>query len=279
MTPAVLVQPSAPAAAPKLTRRERLALEELLWRRVAADPIDFLGVVKTVDEHAPQQGRDAIQPFPICAICAKDPAANVDVVLLGDPPHRLAVCRPHGRRHKPYFAPLTRRWQREELIVDEKSRQMLITWLYVLLFGHLALTTGGAKIGFQSTNETKAGKLIERFALSYRLLPKELQRFGPMSDSPKARARHTEGRVVFTHDAATGLTSEMFAMPCGGNQTRMHTFTGLLMDEAAFWEPDEDFEESWAAAIPTAKGGGKIVAVSSVNTEGNFHYRLMRGQA
>lgn len=261
----------------RLGRPQRRAIEEMLWRRIAGSLIDFLGVARTVDEHASQQGRAAVQPFPICAVCAKDPVANTAWTLTGAPPLQLATCLAHGRRHKPYFAPLAARFETDELTVAEKSRQMLATWFYVLAFGHLTMTTPGAKIGFQSTNETKAAGLVDRFALTYRLLPRELQRFGPLSDAPKAKARHTAGRIVFTH--AQGITSELFAMPCGGNQTRMYTFTGLFMDECQFWEPDEDFEESWAAALPTVKGGGKLVAVSSVGAEGSYHHRLATGQS
>ena len=270
-----LLERHAPVV-PKLSRRERAAYEELLWRGVVADPLNFLHVAHTVDEHAEALGRPAIQPFPVCGACGKDPVANDAWALTGTPPLQLAVCRAHGRRHKPYFAPLVRRWQAEEQIADLKSRQLMISWLYIALYGWLALTRPGTKIAFQSQNETKAAEMVERFAIMYRLLPSALQRFGPLSDAPKAKARAITGQIAFTHPH--GVLSEIFAIPCGGNQTRMYTFTGILMDEAQFWENDEDFEESWAAAHPAVKGGGKMTAISSVNHERCFHYRLCNDQ-
>lgn len=260
----------------RLTRRGRLALEELVWRRVAGDPLRFLGVVKTVNEHA-RAGEDAVQRFPVCGVCAGDEGANAAIEVLGRAPEAVCVCRAHGRRHKPYFRPLVRQWQAEEIVIGEKSRQLLVSWLYVELFLWRALTRAGVKVAFQSLNFDKACELVERGAFSYRTLPRELQRFGPLVDTPRATARFTEGRLEFTHPG--GVRSEIFAIPNGGNQTRMFTFTGLLMDECQFWAPDEDFEESYAAAIPTIKGGGQLVAVSSVGAEGSYHYRLARGQA
>jgi len=180
--------------------------------------------------------------------------------------------RAHGARHKPYLVDIAREWQQAEILPIEKSRHMLTTWEMVLLHLHLAMTRPGSLVAFQSLNLPKAAELVERAAIAYRGLPRELQRFGPLSDAPKARARHIEGLIEFPE-----INSRLFAMPNGRNQVRMYTFTALFQDEVQFWEPDADFEDSYYAALPAVKGGGRLTCVSTINDEGRFHHRLCEG--
>lgn len=265
---------TAPA---RVGKRERAALEELIWRRVAAEPIAFLAACRTLDEHA-DPSQQALRPFPVCALCALDDAANVDVVVLGEVPRQICVCRAHGREHLPYVRDVVRWWQAAEIGLNEKSRQMLMSWIMAILHLHLAMVRPGALIAFQSLNLTKAQELLERAALVYRALPLELQRFGPLSDAPKALARKIESELRFVHVIdGRKVPSRIMAIPNGPHHVRMFTFTAIFIDEAQLWERDEDFEESYAAALATVKGGGKLTAISSVNHAGCFHYKLCRG--
>lgn len=281
-----------------LSRRERAALAELIWRRLTFDSVgeepedeagraawrlegqtratlNFLGVSRTLDEHA-KDGEPAVQPFPLCAPCAKDEAANVSVVLHGDPPAALALCRAHLVRHKPYFREVVGYWHRQAAAslpaLAEKSRQILLSWTFVDAHLWLAMTRPGSLIAFQSENLPKACELLNRAAVIYQTLPAELQRFGPMSDSPKAAARKIEDRIEFPE-----IRSRILAIPSGPNQVRMYTFTAIFMDEAQHWEPDQDFEDSYGAALATTKGGGRLTAISSVGHPDRYHYRLCRG--
>lgn len=276
---------TAPVLAPgraKLPRKERAALEELLWRGVAAEPLRFLAAARTFDEHA--AAGEAIKAFPVCARCAMDPAANVDVAVLGEPPAQISVCRAHGREHKPYFRVLTEEWLRSRRMIVPKSRQLLCSWWAVAIHLWLAMTRPGL-IAFQSLNRTKSCELLDRAALIYRTLPKELQRFGPLSDSPKAGARKVEDVLTFQHelvDPVTGavrrVPSRIMAIPNGPHHVRMYTFSAVFVDEAALWESDEDFEESYVAALATVQGGGRLLCVSSMGAPGSFFTQLCEGR-
>lgn len=261
---------TATARAP-YSRRERGLLEETLWRGIVRDPVVFLGLARTLDEHAEVSDKGLV-PFPVCARCGVDPEGNVDVVLDGPPEAARAYCRAHGVRHKPYLVDIAREWQQAEILPIEKSRHVLLSWEMALLHLHLALTRPGTAVGFQSLNETKANDLVERAAIAYRSLPLEAQRYGPLSESPKARARNVTGLIEFPE-----INSRLFAMPNGGNQVRMYTFTALFQDECQFWEPDADFEDSYYAALPAIKGGGRLTCVSTINDEARFHHRLCEG--
>ena len=262
----------------RLSKTERAACAQRLWDGLCASPYVFLGLAKTLDEHAPE-GEPPVRPFPLCAVCAAQAAANEVVVLR----EGLSVCAAHGRRHKPYFRVLVEAWRRapwesEGIVLLEKSRQMICSWLFVELLGWQAMVRPGTRNAIQSLNYDKACELVERFALSYQALPAEAQRYGPLSDSPKARARAIRGKVEFPE-----IHAELVALPNGPNQTRMYTFTSLLMDECQHWEPDEDFEDSYAAGLATIKGDvnrtGRLVALSTVHHAGSFHHRLCQGLA
>lgn len=285
-----------------LTKRERAAVSELIWRKFVFDPVgpepaeagavaawrleghtraalNFVGVSKTLEEHA-ADGDPAIQPFPMCPACAKDAQANQNWVLVPGPAdwQQWSLCRAHGRRHKPYFRDVIEHWHRMAAAglptLAEKSRQITLSWLFCDLHLWLAMTRPGTLIAFQSENQPKACELLTRAALIYDTLPLELQRFGRLSDSPKAKARKIEDRLEFPD-----LRSRILAIPSGANQVRMYTFTAIFLDEAQHWEPDADFEDSYGAALATVKGGGRITAISSVGHPDRYHYRLCRGLA
>ena len=258
-----------------LGRRGRLALEEVLWRRAMADPLVFLAVARTLDEHAPE-GEPALRGFPLCAVCAGQEGANAVTRVEARAGVAVAVCAGHGRRHLPYIAGLTRTWQGSEILAFEKSRQMLATCWAVIVHLWAVLRRPGALVAFQSLSRAKSCELLDRAALVYAALPRELQRFGPLSDAPKARARKIEDRLTFVHEVdGRRVESRIIAIPNGRDHVRMYTFSHVLIDEAQFWENDEEFEDSYAAALATVKGGaGCLTAISSVNHAGTFHHKL-----
>src|SRR5689334_22273165 len=216
-----------PAPSRPLSSKERAAISETIWRRmcfesVTPEPTDFaakrawrvdgqvraslnfLGVARTLDEHAAEQGFDPIRRFPVCPACAKDETANEQWTLVDEPPFQRSVCQAHGIEHKPYFRPVMQYWHTKAMesrpALCEKSRQIMLSWcLGVGAHLWLALTQPGSLIGFQSETLDKARKLLMKVETMYRTLPRELQRLGPMSDSQKARARKTEDVVEFKH--------------------------------------------------------------------------------
>lgn len=148
---------------------------------------------------------------------------------------------------KDYLREITRIWQREKLLLIPKSRQMMITWLIVALYLHDAQFNPGKCIFFQSKKEKDANALVERAKLIYELQPYFLKQ--PV-------------RSVYCELSFPLMRSRIQGIPQGGDQIRMHTASGIFMDEAAFMY---ESEEAYAAAKPSIDGGGRITMVSSAN--------------
>lgn len=291
----------------RLTPRERAAVGQAIWQRFVFEPagpepdapdarrawrvegqlrasLNFLGVAKTLDEHADELGLEPIRRFPLCPACSKDERANEDWVLVDTPPLQISRCRAHGLEHKPYFRVAMEYWHRRASdgrpALAEKSRQIMLSWLLgVGAHLWLGLTRPGSLIGLQSETLDKARKLLMKAQTMYSTLPRELQRLGPMSDSPKARARKIEDMIEFKHRDSKGQPASSFllAIPCKATAVRSYTFTALFQDECQHWESDEDFEDSYGAAQACVKGGGRLAAISSVGHPDRYHHRLCRG--
>lgn len=148
---------------------------------------------------------------------------------------------------KRYLFEITRAWQREKMILIPKSRQMMITWLIVSLYLHQAQFFKGAYIFFQSKKERDANSLVERAKFIFEHQPHFLKQ---------------PTRSVYCELSFPESRSRIRGIPQGGDQIRMHTATGIFMDEAAFMY---QAEEAFTAAKPSIDGGGRITMVSSAN--------------
>ncbi len=148
---------------------------------------------------------------------------------------------------KEYLRELTRIWQKEKLLLIPKSRQMMITWLIVSLYLHDAIFNEGKYIFFQSKKEKDANALIDRAKFIFNHQPYFLR--------PKSHQ-------VYCELLLPKMNSKIRGIPQGGNQIRMHTASGIFMDEAAFMY---EVGEAFTAAKPSVDGGGRITMVSSAN--------------
>src|SRR5947209_2774615 len=147
---------------------------------------------------------------------------------------------------KPYFEPLAEGFQREPVLFLEKSRDMMISWLFVGLFTHAAMTTPGIEVLFQSQKIEKAVELVEYAKILYERQEPALKRLYPLKRKKKADAG-----LEFEHG------SRMVAIPGGGDQIRSYHPWGLFQDEAAFMP---EAGEAYDNAVPVCQ---KIVVVSS----------------
>ena len=169
----------------------------------------------------------------------------------------LAVKRFPSRQERPDLYILADEWIRTQVLFVEKSRQMMVTWLFVLLYLHRTCFFQGRRTFFQSKKEEDAKNLKKRASFTFLRLPKFLQ--------PVYEIKET--KIEFPN-----LESEIWAIPQGGDHVRSYTVSGLLSDEAAF---QPEFPDAYSAALPAIGGHGKFTAVSSANGK-NSWWRIVR---
>lgn len=149
---------------------------------------------------------------------------------------------------KEYIRILVGLWETEPLLMIEKSRQMMMTWLMCSLSVHEAQFNEGRHIFVQSKKEDDANTLVERCKFIYHQQPDFL--------------KHESTDEVYCKLKFPGIHSKIVGIPQGGDQIRMHTATIIFSDEIAF-QPEA--EDAFAAAKPCIEGGGSFVGVSTAN--------------
>lgn len=154
--------------------------------------------------------------------------------------------------NKSYLNRLIDIWLTERLLFVPKSRQMLVTWLFVSLYLWDTQFFAGRLNFFQSKKEEDADSLIQRAKFIYDYQPQFLKRY---KINPSNMGKHTYCKLEFPE-----IQSKIIGIPQGGHQIRMHTASGVFADEMAF-QPEA--EAAFTAAKPTIDGGGRFTGVSS----------------
>ena len=165
-----------------------------------------------------------------------------------------------GFSTKPYLKYIQDQWHKESRLVVPKSRQMIMTWLFVALNLWFGMYSRGKLIFFQSKKEDDAigdenagTGLLGRAKFIYNHLP----------DHYKVPCEMVYNKIKFPETNST-----IWAVPQGGDIIRQHTASSILSDEMAF-QPEA--EHAYTGALPTIKGGGRFTGISSANP-GFFHY-------
>jgi hypothetical protein len=143
-----------------------------------------------------------------------------------------------------------RLWQKYPKIIVPKSRRMMMSWTNIALYVWDTMFNVGRQQAFVSKKETDSHELIERAKfivehLDYDWIPKELL--------PKHTCKF--GELSFPE-----IESRIMGFPSGADQLRQFTFSGMLFDEAAFWD---NAEEAYSSSVPTIEGGGRMTLISS----------------
>jgi len=179
-------------------------------------------------------------------------------VVTADQHDKLHPIKPFPAK-RPWVRPLVELWRDNPLIVEVKSRQMLQTWFWVSLMLWEALHPGRLVI-LQSKREDDAiGDRVAGDGLLGRALFILDHLPGAALLCPEGQAwRVREGnRIQFPLWGST-----IWAIPQGGSVIRQRTCSAILADEAAY---QEEFEEAYTAALPTIRGGGSFVALSTAH--------------
>ena len=159
---------------------------------------------------------------------------------------------------KEYIKELAHKFQTEDKLLIEKSRQMMVTWIscaYALWF---TMFNEGKRTFMQSKKEADANANLDRIKLIYRYLPDEIKEKYP-ADNPMPYCKLTWKK----------RNSSIQAIPQGPDILRQYTSSLIISDEMAFQEKSE---EAYMSAKPTLSGGGRFIGISSPNFK-EFFYR------
>lgn len=157
-------------------------------------------------------------------------------------------------KEKEYLADFVRIWKRAEIegynIVIEKSRQMMISWVFAALHLHEAFTVPNRKILLLSKSEDKAIELLNRLEYIYKNIPDDLW---PSGIRPKMTKTKTEIRF-------DGMDSLIKSLTSNADSSRSITASRVFLDEFAFM-PDVD--DIYQGVMGSTSGGGLTTIVST----------------
>ena len=166
--------------------------------------------------------------------------------------------------HHGYIEQIIDQWMTDELILVVKSRQMMISWVFVALNLWLARFHKGQYCFFVSKKEDDAGfssplSLLSRAWFIYEHLPEQFKCPVQKSLNP--------AMLKFPK-----LNSIIHGVSQDSDAVRQYTASSIFSDEMAFQERSEQI---FAAVKPTIDGGGKFTGVSTPNGKRNLFYKLV----
>jgi hypothetical protein len=242
------------------------ARKQLLWARMAQSAHlfifgdDDLPGLLTKDEHAPEE---PVQPFP------DKPYLRVFLDCLLVSGRYLAPQAAHYALD--WGVPLARltRLHQSGVLCIEKSRQVMASWMVVAYLLWRAKFHPHQLILVQSKREDDAALLvftkepqIGRMSFLELGVHDDLRQlgFGGVKEATQTGIGATRCHLFFPNG------SHVWGIPQGGNIIRSNTCSCLFSDEAAF---QPEFGLAYQAALPSIKGGGQGIFVSSAEV-GDF---------
>ena len=194
----------------------------------------------------------------------RDILAFARVCITEDPHDSKNPWKPFPVNKVPYVKELLLSYTTDRKVIVVKSRQVMVTWIYVIATLWSVLFTKGQRVALISRKGGASKKLVERIKFVYDKLPDEWKppcRF-TFHPEPSVRCDSTE--------------SAIFAYPQGADQLRSETFSVIFSDEFAF---QDDQDKTYTASKPTIDGGGCFIAVSTPNGKNNLFYTLSKDPA
>jgi hypothetical protein len=159
---------------------------------------------------------------------------------------------------------ITRAWEEHPVLFIEKSRQIMVTWMFASLYLWDALFFKGRKHFLQSKRQEDADDIIDRCRTVYEHLV--AQGFPGL-----AKAKTVNDRTGTTSRLQFDNRSVIRAIPQGPDIVRGPTSSGILSDEIAF---QFEAEKAYEACLPSIHGGGRFTAPSTPNGRA-FNWRMM----
>ena len=164
----------------------------------------------------------------------------------------------------PHIWVLAERWLEVQLLAVAKSRQLLATWTFCACMLWDAMFKQGRLNIIINKREDDADETIDRIRFIYEQLP------GMFKDAIPAK-RTPQGQLgAYCKLEFEGNNSIIRGLPQNPDSVRKNTASNLFIDEAAFIERAD---ECYTAALPTVRGGGKLI-VNSTPCGHNFFHRI-----
>lgn len=160
---------------------------------------------------------------------------------------------------KEYIRDLCDLFVTEDLLLIEKSRQMMVSWIMGGLALWFTMYRPATRTFIMSKKEKDADALIDRIKVIYERLPIKIK-----EEYPVEQFTYLNIKWPKTNSIIQGLAQ-------GPDQIRQYTASLVIMDEAAF---QEKAEKTWQAIKPALVGGGKFVGVSTPNGK-EWFYRMV----
>lgn len=154
----------------------------------------------------------------------------------------------------PYMPPIIETWLAEPLIVLEKSRDMIATWLTVAMYTWDTIFHPNRQNIFQSVSAPRTAELVMRAYFIYKQQPKFLRSIHP--------AVYTTGLNRSGEFHLPTIDSEILGFPQGPDQIRQYHPSGIFTDETAY---QAEAGAAFAAIKPAIQAGGRYTGVSSAN--------------
>lgn len=157
--------------------------------------------------------------------------------------------------HFDYARFITLMFDREKKIAIPKSRRMTVSWTILALITHDLIFFKGRNWAVTSRKEEAAKELISRIEFMIAHIPQDMIPKALIPKMKNGKMQTSPPTIEFEE-----TYSKVQGHPQGGNQLRQYGFSGIFEDECAF---QEESEETYAAAEPTVRGGGRFIKVSS----------------
>ena len=172
---------------------------------------------------------------------------------------------------KEYLRFVVDKWLKHQIIIAPKSRQMMMSWLFVALYLWDTQFHFGRLTFFQSKKADDANDLVKRAYLIWDNEPNFLKRyykdgaFHELKCNPHNQGNHTYSLLTFPD-----IKSEIRGVPEGGDVVRMHTLSGMLCLGP---ETKVLTSNSRWVRIDSVKVGDKLVAFDEEDTDGSRRWK------
>ena len=152
-------------------------------------------------------------------------------------------------------------WIRSRYSLMLKARQLGFSTLVAVYCLWLSFFYEDRVIIMLSRTEREAIKLLQKSKYAFRFLPQWMKDRGPPMNE-------TQTKMEFANE------SYLESLPSANDPARGESVYLVVVDELAFL-PNGD--EAWSSIEPIADVGGRVIALSTANGEGNLFHRLWVG--
>lgn len=224
-------------------------------------------VTRLLGKISPEQKKELIMNLAVAGVerAGTDLFYFLDTMVYTQDEHDLHQPIKKMPMHKEYMRELAGHFLNEQLLLVEKSRQMMVTWIMVACHLWDVMFHEGRRVFFQSKKEADANHLVDRAKVIYRNIPEPFK--SVIYEKYPARMPMAYLKLEFPRNQ-----SIIQGTAQGADVIRQYTASRIFSDELAF---QEKAEEAFIAAKPTLVGGGSFVGVSTPNFK-NFFYLLAK---